>query len=174
MSTIWMNWRPITSFFNNRIPACHATQPLIKDASWLERSIMAFPRTSSKALRAGRTAESRITNSYESMRRSSRLNSLFSFVTRHSLIVIRLLLHRQFKLPILQKELSGHGNSDLWRVILHPCPGKLQLQKDPGGAKPSPLLPCTVVALDDHTERALVDLPRPWRPGSHSWRGGRE
>ncbi len=43
------------------------------------------------------------------MRRSSRLNSLFSFVTRHSLIVIRLLLHRQLKLPILQKELSGHG-----------------------------------------------------------------
>ena len=47
----------------------------------------------------------------KSMRRSSRLNSLFSFVTRHSLIVIRLLLRRQLKLPVLQKELSGHGTS---------------------------------------------------------------
>jgi len=33
----------------------------------------------------------------------------FSFVNRHSLIVIRLLLHKQLKLPVLQKELSGHG-----------------------------------------------------------------
>jgi len=46
------------------------------------------------------------------MRRSSRFNSLFSFVIRHSLVIIRLLLHRQLNLPILQKKLSGQGANE--------------------------------------------------------------
>ncbi len=58
------------------------------------------------------TLATKIILTAKSMRRSSRSTSLFSFVTRHSLIVIRLLLHRQLKLPILQKELSEHGNSN--------------------------------------------------------------
>ncbi len=68
---------------------------------------MAFPRTSSKALRAGRIAESQITNSYESMRRSSRSTSLFSFVLRHSLIVIRLVTTRVVRLKLFRLKAEG-------------------------------------------------------------------
>ena len=68
-----------------------------------------------------RTSESRITNSYGKINETIlKVNSLFSFVTRHSLIVIRLLLNRQLKLPILKGKLSKHGNSQVVELFIIP------------------------------------------------------
>ena len=47
--------------------------------------------------------QSNIEQSIPELRISTRKNPLHSFVTRHSLIVIRLLLHRYFKLPVCRK-----------------------------------------------------------------------
>ena len=99
MPAIWINCSLLTSFFNNR---GHHRVPNYECLLLFYFAVF--------------TLATKIILTAKLMRRFSRSTSLFSFVTRHSLIVIRLLLHRQLKLPILQKELSGHGIS----VVVRP------------------------------------------------------